>query len=91
MTVQYQINGDIFSEITTTWLCAYSRDFLIKARQHDTDQAGNTIEIIQLSDGRIFTRATSNPQDVNIPEDNNLCQQNTQSTMYERSPVAPSR
>ena len=91
MTVQYQINGDIFSEITTTWLCAYSRDFLIKARQHDTDQAGNTIEIIQLSDGRIFTRATSNAQDVNIPEDNDLCQQNTQPTLYERSSVAPSR
>jgi hypothetical protein len=56
MAVQYQIDGDIFREIKTNWLCASINEFLIKARQLDTTQAGGTVEYFQLNDGRIFTR-----------------------------------
>lgn len=62
MAVQYQIDGNIFSEITTNWLCAYVSEFLIKARQFYTDQAGNTVEHLQLNDGRVFTRRVPVPQ-----------------------------
>ena len=48
MTVKYQIDGDIFLEITTNWLCPTINEFLIKARQFSTDQAGNTVEHLQL-------------------------------------------
>jgi hypothetical protein len=47
MAVQYQVDGNIFSEITTNWLCAHVREFLIKARQLGTDQAGNAVEYLR--------------------------------------------
>ncbi len=56
MTVQYQIDGNIFREIKINWLCASVNEFLIKARQVDTTQAGKTVEYFQLNDGRMFTR-----------------------------------
>lgn len=85
MTVQYQINGDVFSEITTSWLCVHTRDFLIKARQFDTDQSGNVIEHVQLNDGRVFTRTASAPLAVNIPEDTLPRLQNTQPALRKHS------
>jgi hypothetical protein len=56
MAVRYQVDGDIFREITPNWLCASISEFFIKARQVATDQTGNTIEYFQLNDGRIFER-----------------------------------
>jgi hypothetical protein len=64
MAVKYQIDGNIFLEINTNWLCASINEFLIKARQLDTDLAGNTVEHVQLNDGRIFTRLVSSPKAV---------------------------
>lgn len=60
MSVQYQIDEYIFREITSNWLCASVKEFLISARKFETDQDGNTIEYVQLSDGRIFARLISN-------------------------------
>jgi hypothetical protein len=68
MTVQYQVDGNIFFEIKTNWLCASVNEFLIKARQLDTDQAGNTIEYFQLNDSRVFTREVPAPQALNTPK-----------------------
>ena len=56
MAVRYQIDGDIFREITPHWLCASINEFLIKVRKTDVDQTGATVEHLQLNDGRIFTR-----------------------------------
>jgi hypothetical protein len=44
---------------------------LIKARQFDTDQAGEAVEHIQLNDGRVFTRMISNAQTGSIPRTSN--------------------
>jgi hypothetical protein len=62
MSVKYQIDGDIFQEITVKWLFAYVREFLIQKRTYETDQAGNLIEYFQLNDGRIFSKLVSAPQ-----------------------------
>lgn len=56
MTVKYEVDGDIFREIDGNWLCAEVKEFVIKARKTETDQAGNVSEYFQLNDGRIFTR-----------------------------------
>ncbi len=66
MAVKYQIDGNIFLEINTNWFCASVNEFLIKARQLDTDLAGNTVEHVQLNDGRIFTRLVSSPKAVEV-------------------------
>jgi hypothetical protein len=71
MAVQYEIDGDILREITINWLCAYTKEFLIKARQFDTNQAGETVEHIQLNDGRVLTRMISNVQTGNVPKTSN--------------------
>ncbi len=89
MTVQYQVDGNIFREITSNWLCAYVNESLIKARQLDTDQAGNTVENFQLSDGRVFTRLISASQ-ATAPRKSKPRLQNTQPSMREHS-VAHSR
>jgi len=85
MTVQYQIDGNIFREITTNWLCATVNEFLIKARQLDVNQAGNSIEYVQLNDGRIFTRPVPSFQAADISKDSNFRRQNTQPVIYEHS------
>ena len=68
MAVQYEIDGDIFREMTINWLCACTKEFLIKARQFDTNQAGETVEYVQLNDGRVFTRMIPNVQTGNVPK-----------------------
>jgi len=56
MPVKYQIDGDIFQEITENWLYVYVKEYKIKARMVETDQVGNIIENFQINDGRVFTR-----------------------------------
>ena len=85
MAVQYQVDGNIFREITTNWLCAYANEFLIKAHQIDTDQAGNTVEYLQLSDGRVFTRLVPGPRAVHISKVSKFRPRNTQPTIREHS------
>jgi hypothetical protein len=68
MAVQYQVDGNVFLEIKTNWLCASVNEFLIKARQLDTDQAGNTVEYLQLNDNRVFTREVPSPQALDVPK-----------------------
>jgi hypothetical protein len=65
MSVQYQIDGNIFREITSHWLCASVKESLIKARQTD---AANAVEYVQLSDGRVFSRSMQAHQTVNVPK-----------------------
>ena len=62
MSIKYQLDGDIFREITTNWLCANVKEYLVKARVVETDHAGNIIENFQLNDGRVFTRQIQTPQ-----------------------------
>mgnify|MGYP001566466690 CR=1 FL=1 len=76
MAVRYQIDGDIFREITPHWLCASINEFLIKVRKTDVDQTGATVEHLQLNDGRIFTRLIPCPQSVDIPRDSNSRRRN---------------
>ena len=90
MTVHYQVNGDIFSEIRTNWLCAYVDEFLIKARQFDTDQDANRVEYLQLDDGRVFSRLVPGPRAVHISKVFHLRAQNNQPNIREHS-VAHSR
>ncbi len=85
MTIQYQVDGNIFLEITTNWLCAYANEFLIKARQFDTDQAGNTIEHFQSNDGRVFTRLVPGPRTLSTPKEFNLRPRNMQTAIREHS------
>jgi len=56
MPVKYQVDGDIFREITKKWLFAYVDEFRIVARVRETDHVGNLIEKFQLNDGRVFSR-----------------------------------
>lgn len=56
MSVKYEIDGDIFREMSGTWLFVRVKEYLIKVRKVETDQAGNVSEYFQLNDGRIFTR-----------------------------------
>ena len=71
MAVQYQIDGNVFREITTNWFCASINEFLIKVRQVDTDQIGNTVEHFQLNDGRVFMRLVPNSRAVDVPKASN--------------------
>ena len=71
MAVQYQIDGNVFREITTNWFCASVNEFLIKARQLDTDQGGNTVEYFQLNDSRVFTRQIPVPEVLDVPKVSN--------------------
>ena len=61
MAIKYQVDGDIFREITEKWLFAYVKEYRIKARVFETDQAGNMVENFQLNDGRVFTRQVPVP------------------------------
>jgi hypothetical protein len=81
MTVQYQIDGNIFYEIKNNWLCASVNQFLVKARQVDIDQTGNTVEHVQLNDGRVFTRLVSNSRAVDVRKTSNTRPQNILPTM----------
>jgi len=56
MEVKYQVDGDIFREITGNWLCAFVKEYLIVTRTSETDQVGKTVEHFKLNDGRVFTR-----------------------------------
>ena len=71
MAVRYQIDGDIFREITPHWLCASINEFLIKARKTSVDQAGAVVEYVQLNDGRVFTRPVYSAQTLGIPKSSN--------------------
>ncbi len=62
MAVKYQVDGDIFREITEKWPFAYVTEHLIRARKFETDASGNQVEYFQLGDGRIFQRAVPRSQ-----------------------------
>ena len=83
MAVKYQVDGNIFREITTNWLCASINEFLIKARKFGADPAGNTIEYFQLNDGRVFTRSI--PNSVEVSQDTHPRRRNTQPILREHS------
>jgi len=85
MTIQYQVDGNIFQEITSNWLCAYVNEYLIKARRLDTDQAGNTVEHFQLNDGRMFTRLVRGPQVINAAKASGSRPRNRQAAIREHS------
>lgn len=68
MAVKYQVDGDIFREITEKWPFAYVSEHLIRARKFETDQYGNQVEYLQLGDGRIFERAVPKPQRAAVSE-----------------------
>jgi len=85
MAVKYQVDGKIFREITTNWLCASINEFLIKARQFGADQTGNTIEYFQLNDGRVFTRPVPSFQSVEVSKDSHPRLRNTQPALREHS------
>jgi hypothetical protein len=59
MPIKYQVNGDIFLEITEKWPFAYVKECLIRAREYRMDSAGNKKEYLQLSDGRVFARSAA--------------------------------
>jgi len=66
MSIKYQVDGNIFREITEKWLCADVSEYLIKARRIETDSAGNKIEKYLLNDGRIFTKMLTGQQVSNV-------------------------
>ena len=70
MEVKYQVEGDIFQEITGNWLFAFVKEYVIVARSIEKNQAGNTIEYFKLNDGRVFTREIQASHVVD-PEDAN--------------------
>jgi hypothetical protein len=69
MPTKYQINGDIFLEITEKWPFAYVKECLIRARELRMDKAGNRKEYLQLSDGRVFARTVAGLQVGNLAQD----------------------
>ncbi len=83
MRIRYQIDGNIFREISSNWLCAFVNECLIKIRKTDTDQAGNSIEYFQLNDGRVFTRPVSSPKYVEVPRNSNARLRNIRSAIPE--------
>jgi len=89
MAVQYQINGNIFCEITSNWLCASVNEFLIKARQLDTDQAGNSVEYFQLNDSRVFAREVPGPQTLDVPKVSNIQRWDSRLVIREHSITQP--
>ena len=66
MSIKYQVDGNIFREITEKWLCANVSEYLIKARRIETDSAGNKIENYLLNDGRMFTKVLTGQQASNV-------------------------
>ena len=83
MAVKYQIDGEIFQEITTNWLCAFVEEFLIKIRKTDTDQSGNAIEYLQLNDGRVFERSVPSFQCAEVSRNSNTRLRNTRTAIRE--------
>lgn len=83
MTVNYQVDGDIFREITTNWLCASINEFLIKMRKTELDQDGAVIEFLQLNDGRIFSRPVPVVQAVNVSRVHNARMRGTRLVMHD--------
>ncbi len=59
MAIKYQVDGDIFREITEKWPFAYVDEHLIRARGYSMDWTGNQVESFQLDDGRLFERVIS--------------------------------
>ena len=45
MAIKYQVDGDIFREITEKWPFAYVSEHLIRARGYSMDWTGNQIEV----------------------------------------------
>ncbi len=62
MSVKYEVDGNVFREITEKWPFAYVKEYLIKARVVETDPAGNTTESFRLNDGRCFSRLVAGPR-----------------------------
>lgn len=89
MVVKYQVDGNVFLEIKTNWLCAFVNEFLIQARQLDTDQAGNTIENLQLNDGRVFTRQVPSLKTLDVPQASNSHLRDSWPVIRERSATQP--
>lgn len=85
MAVKYQVDGNIFREITPNWLCASVSEFFIKARRIATDQTGNTIEYFQLNDGRVFERQVPSFQSVEVPKELHRRMGNMQPALREQS------
>jgi hypothetical protein len=77
MSVKYQVDGDIFREITTNWICASINEFFIKIRKTELDQDGAVIEFLQLNDGRVFSRPVPILQAVNVSRVHNTRMRNT--------------
>ena len=89
MAVQYQVDGNVFFEIKTNWLCASVNEFLIKARQLDTDQAGNSVEYFQLNDSRVFARELPDPQTWDVPKVSNIQRWDSRLVIREHSITHP--
>ena len=66
MSIKYQVDGNIFREITEKWPFAYVSEYLIKARRIETDATGNKIERYLLNDGRMFKKTLTRQQTSNI-------------------------
>jgi len=66
MSIKYQVDGNIFREITEKWPCANVSEYLIKARGIETDSAGNEIENYLLNDGRMFSKVLTRQQASNV-------------------------
>ena len=66
MSAKYQVDGNIFREITGNWLCASFSETLIKVRRIETDSAGNKIERYLLNDGRMFIKVLTRQQASNV-------------------------
>ena len=66
MSIKYQVDGNIFREITEKWPFANVSEYLIKARGIETDSAGNKIENYLLNDGRMFSKVLTGQQASNV-------------------------
>jgi hypothetical protein len=62
---------------------------LIKARQLDADQTGNTIEVFQLNDGRVFTRPDPSLQSVDVSRNSSTRLRNMRPAIREQSLTQP--
>ena len=85
MAVRYQVDGNIFREINPNWLCVSIGEFFIKARRIATDQTGNTVEYLQLNDGRIFERQMPSFQSAEVPRESHHRLGNMQPALCEQS------
>jgi hypothetical protein len=66
MSIKYEVDGDIFREMSGNWLYVRVKEFIITARKIETNQDGSISEYFLLNDGRVFTRriAVPNTSDV---------------------------